>query len=283
MFVHFRLNTFQAIVVNYLVCVITGVVFIGDSQLLTKIDFSATWVILALALGTIFTGTFNLMAITTQKLGITVASVASKMSLIIPVVMSIFVFNIHSKEHTFLNFFGILLAMVAIVLSSMKKRREGRSDNILPSTIMVFLLPFGVFLLGGIIDSSINYINYKFITPDLEAIFPIVTFASAFLVGGFTLVIKMEGINMRSALGGLVLGIINYFSFYFLVKGLTSFENDGALVYPIFSIGIILFSSFFSVFLFKEKLLKINKIGLLLAVLSVTLIFYQEIMEYYTH
>ncbi|MDH5366720.1 MAG: hypothetical protein OEW67_07020 [Cyclobacteriaceae bacterium] len=283
MFTRFRINTFQAIVINYFVCVITGVVFIGDTQLLTKIDFSATWVILAIALGTIFTGTFNLMAITTQKLGITVASVASKMSLIIPVVMSIFVFNIQSKEHTALNYFGILLAMGAIVLSSIKKRRADNNANALSSNIMIFLLPFGVFVLGGIIDTSINFINYKYITYEQEAIFPIITFFSAFLVGALTLAIKRKKIDLQSAIGGTVLGAINYFSFYFLVKGLTSFNNDGALVYPMLSIGIILFSTFFSILLFKEKLLRVNKIGLLLAILSVTLIFYQEIMEYYTH
>lgn len=283
MFTRLHVNTLPAIVINYFVCVITGVIFIGDTQLLTKLDISATWVILALALGTIFTGTFNLMAITTQQLGITVATVASKMSLVIPVVMSVFVFNIQSKEHTLLNYFGILLAMGAIVLSSIKKRKEGKNTNTLPSNLMIFLLPFGVFVLGGIIDTSINFINYKYITSEQEAIFPIVTFASAFLVGALTLVVKRRGINIRSAIGGTFLGVINYFSFYFLVKGLTSFSNDGALVYPMFSIGIIIFSTFFSILLFKEKLLRINKAGLLLAVLSIALIFYQEILEYYTH
>ena len=276
-FAHFRLSTLQAIVFNYIVCIITGVLFVDDYQLLSSIDPTETWVILASILGIIFIIGFYLIAITTQRMGMTVASVASKMSLIIPVLISMLVLQIQSKDYSIVNYIGIFIALIAVVLSSIKKRDKSKRA---PVSYGALLLPFSVFLFGGMVDTSLNIINYKFITKGEEAILPIVIFFSAFVVGAIVVLMRKEKIEFKNLVGGIVLGVINYFSIYFLVKGLSSFNNDGALVYPILNVGIILLSALFSVILFKEKLLRVNKLGLLLAVIAIFSIFYQEIISY---
>ena len=270
-FSRYRLNTLQAIVINYLVCVITGIIFIGDTQLLTSIDPTNTWVIWAAVLGIVFIVGFNLTAITTQQMGITVASVANKMSLIIPVLMSMIVFQIQSKDYSLINYLGILLALVSVVLTSLKRKDRVKNTT---TDFMMLALPFSVFLIGGFIDTTINYVNYKYVNANEEAVFPIV------ILGSITLLFKREKIELRNVIGGLILGVINYFSIYFLVKGLSSFNNDGALVYPILNVGIIIFSAIASVILFKENLSKMNKLGLLIAIISIFSIFYQEIKAY---
>lgn len=276
-FSKFRLDTLQAIVFNYLVCVITGVIFIGDTQLFTTLNSTNTWIFWAGILGMVFIFGFNLTAITTQRMGITVASVANKMSLVIPVLMSMLVFQIQSKEYSLVNYIGILLALVSVILTSIKQKEGSRNT---PVNIMVLLLPLSVFLIGGFIDTTINYVNYRYVSAEHEAIFPVVIFGTAFLVGTITLLIKKERIQLKNILGGTILGVINYFSIYFLVKGLSSFNNDGALVYPVLNVGIIIFSAIASVIIFNEKLSKMNKFGLVIAVISVLSIFYQEIWKY---
>ena len=233
---------------------------------------------MAAFIGILFIVGFNLTAVTTQRMGMTVASVASKMSLIIPVLVSMFILKIQSKDYSWINYLGIILALVAVVLSSIKKNKGVKNT---PTSYLALLLPLAVFLFGGMVDTSLNIVNYKYISKADEALLPTVIFTSAFILGFVAILLKREKIEFKNILGGTALGIINYFSIYFLVKGLSSFNNDGALVYPILNVGIILLSALFSVVLFKEQLMRINKVGLLLAVLAIISIFYQEIMIYF--
>ena len=65
LFSKFGINTFQAITVNYVVCVFTGVAFV-DSGTLTNFDASNWWG-MAFFLGTMFISTFYLMGIAPKK------------------------------------------------------------------------------------------------------------------------------------------------------------------------------------------------------------------------
>jgi drug/metabolite transporter (DMT)-like permease len=272
-FSHYNIPTFQAIVVNYLVCVLTGILFLGHVDFVPHLSLDQPWVIIAIGLGAVFIGTFYLMALATQRLGVTVSSIASKMSLVIPVVISLFVLNIASRELIVFNYIGIVLALVAILLSSIKKKRH----NDVKIGIFTLLMPALVFIFGGVIDTSINYTSHKYLGADNEAVFPIVIFFTALCIGLVILFIKRPKLNAKSLLGGALLGIINYFSIYFLVKSLGAFGNDGAIVYPVINVGIILISSFSSVLIFKERLSNLNKLGLTMSIVAVLLIFYQEI------
>ena len=64
---------------------------------------------------------FNIMAKTTQQLGISIASIASKMSLVIPVIAALlFQRNINLS---IFNYIGILLALIAIFLTFKKNKK----------------------------------------------------------------------------------------------------------------------------------------------------------------
>jgi len=71
-------------------------------------------------------------------------------------------------------------------------------------------------------------------------------------------------------LWGLLLGVPNYFSMYFLVKTLNAFQQ-ASLVFPINNIGIVLMSSLMAFVFFKEKFNKQKMIGLALASLAIVL------------
>jgi drug/metabolite transporter (DMT)-like permease len=67
---------------------------------------------------------------------------------------------------------------------------------------------------------------------------------------------------------------------YFVLTGLSEFQNDGAFFFPMLNVGIILATALLSVVLFSEKLLPLNLIGIILAVLAIILLSYQEIIAF---
>ena len=114
----FKINTLQALVVNYITASIFGFLNYSEPISVTEIT-SSKWFIGAIILGVLFISIFNVMALTAQKNGLSVASVASKMSVIIPVVFGLFVYN---ETLNLQKGAGILLALVAVFLASVKAK-----------------------------------------------------------------------------------------------------------------------------------------------------------------
>jgi len=271
----YDVDTFQAIVINYITCVFTGVIFIGDPLFFRSLSINDTWIIISFLLGGVFIGSFYLMALTTQRFSMTVSSVASKISLAIPVIFALFIFDIESKLFDFWNYLGLVLAFLAIYLLSFS---TGDSFVVKAKTTFAVMLPIFVFITGGIIDTTINYTNYRYLSKEDEAVFPVIVFFAAACIGLIALLAKRKRISGRNLKGGIVLGIINYFSLYFIVRALTAFQNDGAIVFPILNMGIIMISALVSIRFFNEKLKLRNKIGLFVALLAIFLISYQELL-----
>ncbi|MEJ8756091.1 hypothetical protein WG947_03725 [Pontibacter sp. H259] len=280
MFQRYNVHTFQAIVVNYVTCVVVGFLFSGGSAALQPEVFGRSWVIYAFVLGTIFIGTFYLIALTTHKVGVTAASVATKISLVIPVLFSLLVLQNSLKDYTFINYIGMFAALVAIILSSVRPKTDSSEQHASP--LLMFLLPFIIFLNSGIADSLINYTNANLLQQHEAPQFTMLTFSASAMVGLLVLLyLLISGkttFYRKSILAGILLGIPNYFSIYFLIKALYAFGNDGAFLYPVNNIGIILAGALGAVIFFKEKLTKINLAGLGMAVLALILISYQEII-----
>jgi drug/metabolite transporter (DMT)-like permease len=274
----FKIDNLQAIAVNYFVCVITGLFFIGDFGALSAIDFTASWSWVAIFIGLLLVMGFYAASITAQKMGVSITSVASKVSMVFPILFSLLFIKIESKEFTIFNYFGMFLAVVSIFLGSM---REGhiKSNNL--SKLAMFLWPFAVFVIGGFIDISVNYSNYRLLNAQNEAAFPIVLFGGAALIGLSLLYFQKKRFEKRSLIGGLYLGVFNYLSLYYVLKGLSAFQNNGAVFYPIYNVGIILLSSLLAMLIFRERLSRINYLGLGLSILALFLLSHQEIIDYF--
>ena len=114
----YKINTFQAIVVNYAVACVCGILSY-DSEIKTGDIVNSEWFYGAIGLGFLFISVFNLMALTAQKNGLSVASVASKMSVIIPIIFGVYMYN---ESAGFQKIIGIILALVAVYLASVKSK-----------------------------------------------------------------------------------------------------------------------------------------------------------------
>lgn len=274
-FSKFKINTFPAIITNYLVCVITGSLYVGGNNITTQLQQETSWLYAAAMLGVVFVSTFYLMARTTQLRGVAVATVASKMSLAIPVIFSLFIFQIGTNSLDLWNYLGILLAFVAILMVTKKSTSSETSSMALKN----LGLPLLLFLMGGVIDTSLNYVNHNFLNPDLEPIFPIFIFGFAFVTGLILAVVQRIKVKWKDILGGIYLGVPNYFSIFFQLKALSAYDNNGALVYPSLNIGIIVFSTLAAIIFFSEKLSRLNWLGIVLSLVVIFLLSHQEILS----
>ena len=232
-----------------------------------------TWVGFAIFLGIVFISIFYLMAITTQRLTVAVSSMASKMSLVLPVLFSLLILGKGADSFDGLNYTGLSLAFLAIFMTGYTGKAAGEQQT--SSGMQVWLLPLAVFLGSGLIDIVINYSNTHYVTEAIKPLFPVVSFGTAAVVGTILLLSKKIALKRRNIIAGIVLGVPNYFSIFFIFEALSAYDNNGAMVYPVLNIGIITLSAVMGVLLFRERLSLINWLGLVVAALAIVLISWQ--------
>lgn len=264
LFARYNINTLQAIVVNYCIAFATGIItYTGDTTVQEAMD--SQWFLGALALGFVFISVFNLMAITTQKSGLSVVSVATKMSVIIPIIFGIFYYQ---ESAAFLKIIGISLALVAVYLASSKEKSSLSKGSI--------LLPFLILIGSGIIDVSLKFIEQAYVKESDAGIFSATIFASAGILGilmiGYQLFQGKAHIKLKNIIAGIILGVPNYFSIYFLVQALRIEGMDSSSIFTLNNVSIVILSTLLGIFLFKEKLALKNWIGIGLAILSIVLV-----------
>lgn len=261
----YKINTLQAIVVNYATACTVG---ITTSQTPFNIDtvLKSSWLYGAIILGFLFISIFNVMALTAQRNGLSVASVASKMSVIIPVIFGIYVYN---ESLGFQKLIGIILALIAVYLTSIKK---GASGNLKSN----FWLPVILFFGSGIIDTSIKYFETTYVGENGIPIFSASIFAIAFLLGILLLVYQKFNnflkITPLSIFGGIILGIVNYYSIYFLLKALNYEGLESSTLFTVNNVAIVAVSTLIGLILFKESISKTNWTGIALALISIILV-----------
>lgn len=265
LFARFQVQTLFAIIVNYVVACLVGLVFYQG-----EIDIQAlpakTWFWGTLALGILFIVVFNLMAATSQKLGVSVASVATKMSFVLPAILGVFLYQ---EELNAIKITGIVFAIFAVYLAAMKQTK----DSFKPAML---LLPFMVFLGSGVIDASIKYFQEGHVPEKEFALFSALVFFFAGIIGLVFILIKAIRqpihIKFKDVLGGVALGVPNFFSIYFLLLALGYNGLSSASIFTANNVGIVIVSTLLGISLFKEKLSVKNWMGIGLAVLSILLV-----------
>ena len=257
-FIKKNIDTHQAITFNYLTaCAIACISHNQPIDMTQLINYN--WIYHTIFLGIFFVIMFNIMGKTTQNLGVSIASMSSKMSLIIPA-LAVLLYdpNIELKKTTI---FGVLLAILSVYLTFKKN-----NDQKKPITLAIILF-FG----AGILDSCLAYINNILIaSKDESQKFIIIIFFTAFSTGLLKILFNKKTIKIKNVVAGVILGIPNYFSIYFV---LDSLKNLGeTVVFPTLNIGVVLLATIISVSFYNEKLSYTNWIGVFLACLSIILI-----------
>jgi drug/metabolite transporter (DMT)-like permease len=260
----FKINTLHAIVVNYLIASITGFIAYQGTVQISEIT-DASWIWYSVFLGALFIVIFNVMALTSQKNGLSVAAVASKMSLVIPVVFGIWLYN---ESLGWLKVLGIIIALASVYLVSV------RSKDGLPLQKGYFILPLLLFLGSGTIDTTLKYAEKIHVPGGEEPLFSAICFTMAFGIGILVLIYEAvfgRWLHWKSVVAGVALGVPNYFSIYFIIKALKT-DMESSVLFPINHVGTVLFTALLGFVIFKERLLPQNYWGILLAVVAIVCI-----------
>ncbi len=261
----YKINTLYAIIVNYMVAFVVGVLFYQGEVTLNEVP-QKSWFWGTLLLGCLFIVVFNLMAATAQRVGVSVASVATKMSLVVPVLFGVLVYR---EQLSPLQVVGIVMALGAVYFASVK----GKSMTLGRSSLW---LPVLVFLGSGIIDTSLKYVQEAHIKADEFPLFSATVFGAAATVGLLLLISKSIKeplkLGFKNILGGIALGVPNYFSIYYLLHALQHPSLSSAAVFTINNVAIVMFSTLLGIALFKEHISPRNWGGIALAVISIILV-----------
>ncbi|MCH8903507.1 MAG: EamA family transporter [Bacteroidetes bacterium] len=274
-FSKFGINTFQAIVTNYLVCTIIGAILVfKESGAINSINLfpEENWFEYAILLGCMFILVFFVLARTAQNNGVTVSSVAAKMSLVVPVT---YAFVFYNETINVAKISGIVLALIAVFLVSRRSKNLNNTSSTVSKWVLIFF-PALVFIGSGVIDTLVKYLETNYLTYDIYNDFLLVLFGTAFSIGFvflmFQLIIKKQKFELKTLFAGILLGIPNYGSIYFLVKTLSVEGWESSMIFPVNNIAIVALATLGGIFLFKEKLSTGNYVGLGLAFLSIILI-----------
>ena len=261
----YKVNTFQAIVLNYAVALCFGFVHSKISLSVAEIP-QQPWFLGATILGFLFITVFLVMGITAQKNGLSVASVAGKMSVVIPVVLGVFLYN---ESIGFVKIIGIILALIAVYLSSAK------SDTA-PVEFKNLLFPLLLFLGSGSIDTLLKYTEDTYVSKGAVPMFLSTIFGYALLFGVFFTLLqffsKKVKLEWKTLIGGIALGVPNYYSMEFLLKALQTEGLESATIFTINNVSVVVLTTMFALLFFKEKLVKKNWIGIGLAIISILLV-----------
>jgi drug/metabolite transporter (DMT)-like permease len=260
----FKINTLQAIVVNYVIALSFGLITSNTSVSITEIP-KEPWFLGAFCLGFLFISIFNIMGITAQRNGLSVASVAGKMSVVIPIVFGIIVYN---EGVGFVKIIGIVMALIAVYLSSAKS-----DTNLVKFKNLLF--PLLLFIGSGVLDTGLKYVETTSVSNGDEPMFLATIFGCAFILGMFVVITQMINgkfqFHWKNIIGGIVLGVPNYYSMEFLLKAFKT-DIESSTLFTINNVGIVILTTVFALVFFKEKLIKKNWIGILLAVISILLV-----------
>lgn len=269
LFARWHVNLFQAITLNYFLCLILGS-FLSGTIPFNKDILAEEWFPFTLILGFLFICGFQIAGLTVRYYGITLASVMQRMSLVLSAGFAIAIY--HEPIGPW-GMFGILLAIMSILLINYKARLY---EPGLQASSSLIVLPFLTWLIGGCIESILYYLNIEGLSYASEMVLTTQAFGIAAILGlvgslGYHIIGKHRfSISPKSIMAGLLLGLPNFFSIYCILLLLKS-GFKGATLFPVLNIAVVLCSSLVGIFIFSERLRHVNYIGLGLAILSILL------------
>jgi drug/metabolite transporter (DMT)-like permease len=261
-FSSFKVNNLYAITVNYLIASTLGyLLYPGD------FTFSALpqreWFIFSLIIGVAFIMVFFVFAMSAQKVGVAITAVSSKMSVVVPVSIGILAYN---ESLNMIKIMGIMVSLLAFYLT-FKTNEKNKAEK------RFLLLPVILFMATGTNDTFTKHATMFYVGQE-PMLFLATVFLVSLLVGlvmiGFSMRKQTFDFSIRNVLAGTWLGLLNFGSSYFFLRGLGIFESS--VFFPVFNVSIVSMSALAGLILFHEKLSLVNWGGIFLAICAILLI-----------
>lgn len=264
LFPKYNINTFQAVVFNYLAAFCCGIILYGN-QITQKIVIHYEWMIWAIICGALFISLFFLMGKSSQNNGVSLTTVVVKMSMAFSMILMILIYK---ENLTFYKISAISLALLGIFFLSKEKQNLEKSSN---DRVLLIVLFIGC----GLLDFVLNYVQNFKLKHISSSLFSAFGLGLAGVIGCLILFIKSfknkEKITFKNIIAGILLGIPNYFSIYYLIHSYEVLDLPDSTVLALLNVLSVLASLVAGYFIFKEKITWLKAIGIFSCLISIYL------------
>ncbi len=251
----------QILVINYLIAVILSSFSADWSDISNQVNLLPIWIHAAI-LGILFILNFVIYSKSIDENGMGISIAAMRMSLVFPILLSLIFYNESISVYLII---GIILSFIALILLIPDLRKNNRIQFKFAS------LPVLLFIISGVTDSGLKVFEQEFSFLVDESQFLSALFFFSFATGSIILLIRNQfNFKWKEILYGTVLGIVNLYSSFFILLALK--EIPGSIVFPLANITIVFAGTFIGVYFWKDKILKRQWAGLLVASISIILL-----------
>ena len=257
----------QAIAFNYIVALsLSWFLLKPDFKGLEFTDFIAQSenTPIFLALGILLPSVFIIMSKAVEFAGIVRSDAAQRLSLFLPILAAFLIFHETLSQSKVV---GIVLAFVGLFCLLSKPNQQSAVD------FRGILGLVGVWFGYGIID-----ILFKQVAKSGGA-FPttlFIAFSLAACIMFIYLLFKRTQWNVASFVGGIILGVLNFFNILFYIKAHQSFGSNPTLVFAGMNIGVICLGTITGALIFKEKISKVNWLGIVFSLCAIFCLYYLD-------
>ena len=257
----------QAIAFNYIVALsLSWFLLKPDFKGLEFTDFIAQSenTPIFLALGILLPSVFIIMSKAVEFAGIVRSDAAQRLSLFLPILAAFLIFHEPLSQSKAV---GIVLAFVGLFCLLSKPNEQSAVD------FRGVLGLVGVWFGYGIID-----ILFKQVAKSGGA-FPttlFIAFSLAACIMFIYLLFKRTQWNVANFIGGIILGGLNFFNILFYIKAHQSFGSNPTLVFAGMNIGVICLGTITGALIFKEKISKINWLGIVFSLCAIFCLYYLD-------
>jgi len=255
----------QSIAMNYVVA--SALTWFLLSPKLDSLKTDETSIVLFSALGVLLPVVFIFMSNAVRYAGIVKSDAAQRLALFIPILAS---FTIFGEVLTPTRAVGLALAFAALICLVFKSN-SGRGASAQGTTTQLVTSLFAVWLGYGVID-----VLFKQVAKTGSA--TSTNLFAAFVLSGVIifayLLIKRTRWTSRSLLAGVILGALNFGNIWFYIRAHQVYSTNPTLVFAGMNIGVITLGTLVGAYAFREKISRINALGVMLAIAAIVWLFY---------
>lgn len=259
----YSVNVYQMIAWNYPIAAILSYYFFKPDM--NTLSLQTDNMLIYAGLGFLLPAIFLAIAGSIRYTGIVRTEIAQRLSLIVPLIASFWLFK---ENATIMRLIGVGIGLIAILFSLYRK-------GYVKATIRShWLYPTFVFFGMGIIDILFKLIAQLTLVPYGTSLFLVFCLSAiaSFLYIGVQAFRKKMVFSLSGTLWGFVLGLFNFANIIFYMHAHRSLPENPSIVFSAMNIGVIVVGALVGSVVFKERLSKVNQLGLLLAIISVFII-----------
>lgn len=256
---NYSINVTQIVASNYFFALVLCYFFFNPD--FTAFGTDTPWKIY-ISLGFLLPSIFLFLAASIKHMGIVKTDAAQRLSLFIPILAAWLIF---SEKFDALRITAFGIAFPALLLILTKPSENTKNKWIYPAAVLIGF---------GVIDILFKQIALYTDLPYTTSLFVVfglaLTIMTAVVV--FEIAFKKAKFDLKNVLIGGLVGLFNFGNILFYLKAHQSFSENPSTVFAGMNMGVIIIGSLTGIFIFKEKLSKMNYAGLFLALVAIVLI-----------